>query len=68
MGRNKPRHKFKKNGVPSGNYCQDCLSWNCDTMFFEETIATTKRLSRRKQGLCEACGSNPCKCKNKKGY
>jgi len=35
-------------------------------MFFQDTIATKKRMERRKNGLCEACGKEKCQCKSKR--
>ena len=66
MGRRKPRHKIKKNGLSNSRYCHHCLCYDCNTMFFESTIATKKRLQRRKLKLCEACGNKECTCKNKR--
>ena len=68
MGRNKPRHKTKKNGLSNKDYCHHCLSYNCDPMYFMNTVATNKRLGRRRLNLCEGCGNKDCKCKNKKEY
>lgn len=64
----KKRHKFKKNGLPSGRYCQVCLSWGCNPMFALDTIATRKRMYRRRNNMCEGCGKIVCSCKNKKGF
>lgn len=61
----KKRHKTKKNGLSNSRYCHDCLSYDCNPMFYEDTIATRKRRYRRENGLCEACGNKECVCKSK---
>jgi hypothetical protein len=58
IGKNKPRHKIKKNGLSNKHYCQTCLSYNCNPLYSEDTIAVRKRLTRRKLNLCEASGNN----------
>lgn len=63
--KNKKRWVKKQNGLSNKNYCHDCLSYNCDPLCGEDSIANKKRLQRREVGLCEACGKSPCGCKNK---
>ena len=65
MEKNKKRWKTKQNGLSNSRYCHHCLSYDCDPMFFQDTIATKKRIERRKNGLCEACGKEKCQCKSK---
>lgn len=62
---NKKRHIQKKNGLSNSNYCHHCLSYNFNSMFFQDTITTRKRLHRRRSGLCEACGKRVCTCRSK---
>lgn len=70
MGRNKPRHKFKQDGVRTNNYCTHCGMYNCDPMFWTPTPANLKRNHRSRNNECIGCGKpeGKCTCKNKKGY
>ncbi len=65
MTKKSKRWAKKLNGLSNKNYCQGCLSYNCDPMNREDSIANKKRLHRRRMALCEGCGKTPCSCKNK---
>ncbi len=61
----KPRGK-KKTGYLSIDLCPHCHYPNCDPMFgFNPSPAQFKIMSRKKHGLCPACGHAKCKCKSK---
>lgn len=68
MSRNKPRHKFKQDGYRTSDFCNHCMCHDCNSWFSVDTIAVNKRTQRRRDKVCEGCGKDPCKCKNRKGY
>lgn len=58
----KPRG-IKQNGEPSYDMCPYCKMPNCDP--FGASLLYRKKLdARRKAGVCESCGHNPCRCKS----
>lgn len=58
----KPRG-MKLDGTPSMDMCPYCIAFNCDPMGM--SLPFQKKIDTRKaQGLCPACGANPCKCKS----
>lgn len=65
-GRNwkKGRRWERKLNGNDRHYCQDCLSHDCNSSLFINSIANRKRLERRRNGLCEACGQKKCVCKS----
>lgn len=58
----KPRGR-KLNGQRSRDMCSHCFSFNCDPMGMSRAFQA-KVDRRRRQGLCGACGHNPCRCKS----
>lgn len=53
----------KLNGRKSMDMCEGCIAFNCDPMAMS-TEFHFKTIRRKVQGLCPACGHNPCTCKS----
>lgn len=61
----KPRG-IKKDGSKSEDMCPECVSFGCDPFGMSPKFRQKmdKRLS---DDVCRSCGSEPCKCKSRKG-
>lgn len=63
MKRKRKPRGIKLNGKPSKDMCPHCFAFNCDPFLMSPKF-TNKIYKRLKQGLCGACGHNPCTCKS----
>ncbi len=59
----KPRG-IKLNGNPSYDLCPHCYTYRCDPGSMSHAF-NTKIARRLAQGVCPACGRDPCRCKSR---
>lgn len=64
MAKNSKRHKIKKDGVHTKDYCTCCQTAGCSGFGSFNSPAERKRAKRHALGQCRGCGKEKCVCRS----